>query len=72
MCIGTGKSKNLLGEWNEWWLDIHSDKCKQNVLPIQAARIAAAKAKGCDGLDPDNVDSVRHSCREIDVLDLAT
>lgn len=37
---------------------VHSDSCKANIKEVQLARIKSAKAKGCDGLDPDNVDSV--------------
>lgn len=48
---------NKMGDWDEWWLDVHSPACLDNIKPIMAARMAAAKAKGCDGLDPDNVDS---------------
>ncbi|KAK2629989.1 hypothetical protein QTJ16_000809 [Diplocarpon rosae] len=36
----------------EWWLDTRS----ANVRSIMAARIDFAKSKGCDALDPDNVD----------------
>lgn len=51
-------SDNKMSDWNEWWLDIHSDECKASVQNVMAARIKSAKAKGCDGVDPDNVDSV--------------
>ena len=47
-----------MSDWNEWWLDIHSDSCKANVQNVMEGRIKAAKSKGCDGVDPDNVDSV--------------
>lgn len=57
-CIGEGSEDNLLGEWGEWWLDLNSPACRANVHEVQRARIRAARAKGCDGLDPDNVDSV--------------
>ena len=43
--------------WNEWWLDIKTPTCLANIKPIMAARIKAAKDKGCDGVDPDNMDS---------------
>ncbi|PBP15514.1 hypothetical protein BUE80_DR013687 [Diplocarpon rosae] len=36
----------------EWWLDTRT----ANVRSIMAARIDFAKGKGCDALDPDNVD----------------
>lgn len=45
-------------DWNEWWFDIHSAKCKANVLAGVTKRIQRAKDKGCMGVDPDNVDSV--------------
>lgn len=52
---------NKMKDWNEWWLDLHSDSCKVNVQNVMAARIGAARGKGCDGVDPDNVDSVSRS-----------
>ncbi|WWC59827.1 uncharacterized protein I303_102389 [Kwoniella dejecticola CBS 10117] len=56
-CTGKGASDNLLGEWGEWWLDIKSEKCLSNTKEIMTARIKAAFAKGCDAVDPDNVDA---------------
>ncbi|ORY29001.1 glycoside hydrolase superfamily, partial [Naematelia encephala] len=56
-CTGMGSKNNLLDEWGEWWLDIHSPECLASVKGIMTKRILAAKAKGCDGVDPDNVDS---------------
>lgn len=45
-------SKNV--NWpQETWLDTNSD----NVRAIMAARISIAQQKGCDGVDPDNVDA---------------
>ncbi|MAO58056.1 endo alpha-1,4 polygalactosaminidase [Alloalcanivorax profundimaris] len=42
-----------LGDWpGERWLDIRSD----NVRAIMADRLDLAVEKGCDGVDPDNVD----------------
>lgn len=42
-----------LGGWKgEWWLNTNSS----NVRSIMAARMDLAAAKGCDGVDPDNVD----------------
>jgi len=38
--------------WDELWLDIRSDALK----PVMLARLDLAKAKGCDGVEPDNVD----------------
>jgi hypothetical protein len=47
-----------MDDWDEYWLDIHSATCKTNVQSVMTQRIKDAKAKGCDGIDPDNVDSV--------------
>jgi len=44
--------KELDGWPGEKWLDLGSS----NVRRIMAARIALAASKGCDGIDPDNVD----------------
>lgn len=49
---------NKLSDWDEWWLDIHSASCISKVESIMSARISSFVAKGCDGVDPDNVDSV--------------
>ncbi|WVQ69620.1 uncharacterized protein L199_007840 [Kwoniella botswanensis] len=56
-CTGSGSDANLLGEWGEWWLDIRSEKCLNNIKSIMTDRIKAAKQKGCDSVDPDNVDA---------------
>ena len=48
--------------WNEYWLDIRTPACLTNIKGIQEARMKKFKQKGCDGVDPDNVDSV--SCEE--------
>jgi len=41
-------------DWEgEWWLDTKS----ANVRAIMKTRIALAKSKGCDAIDPDNVDA---------------
>lgn len=45
-------SKPLKGWQGEWWLNTNST----NVRNIMKARIALAASKGCDGVDPDNVD----------------
>lgn len=42
----------LSGWPGEYWLDIESE----NVRNIMLDRIKLAKQKGCDGIDPDNVD----------------
>ncbi len=45
-----GKS---LENWNgEKWLDIR----KKNVMDVMSSRLDLAIAKGCDGVEPDNVD----------------
>lgn len=46
-----------MGDWDEWWLDIKTPSCVASIKTVMAERIKAAKKKGCDGLDPDNVDS---------------
>ena len=43
---------NLDGWAGEKWLDISSDL----IRPIMVARLDLAKEKGCDGVEPDNVD----------------
>ncbi|KAI5476542.1 hypothetical protein MNV49_007552 [Pseudohyphozyma bogoriensis] len=43
--------------WDEWWLDIHSAACIANVKSVMQARLQMAADKGCDGVEPDNVDS---------------
>ncbi|MFP3534108.1 endo alpha-1,4 polygalactosaminidase, partial [Burkholderia sp. SIMBA_042] len=44
---------NPLDGWaGERWLDTRS----ANVRRIMTARMDLAKSKGCDGIDPDNVD----------------
>ncbi|MBJ7537892.1 endo alpha-1,4 polygalactosaminidase [Marinomonas transparens] len=49
--------KTLSGWDNERWLDIRSDQVKS----IMASRLALAAKKGCDGVEPDNVDTYRHN-----------
>ncbi|KAH6724668.1 putative endo alpha-1,4-polygalactosaminidase [Leptodontidium sp. MPI-SDFR-AT-0119] len=44
--------KGLDGWPGEWWLNTSST----NVRKIMTTRIELAKTKGCDGVDPDNVD----------------
>jgi len=46
------KGSNLDGWAGEKWLDIRSSKVKE----IMSKRIKLAKDKGCDGVEPDNVD----------------
>ncbi len=48
---------NSLDGWEgEYWLNITSD----NVRNIMLSRIALAQEKGCDGVDPDNVDGYQN------------
>ncbi len=44
--------KEVDGWEGERWLDIRNQKVRQ----IMAERIKLAKEKGCDGIDPDNID----------------
>jgi hypothetical protein len=47
-----------MDEWpGERWIDVRS----QNVRLIMAARLDLAKSKGCDGVEPDNVDGYTNS-----------
>jgi hypothetical protein len=52
-----GTEKPFLGkmaDWNERWLDVREiDLLK----PIMTARLKAAKEKGCDAVEPDNMDA---------------
>ncbi|KAI9046546.1 hypothetical protein LZ554_009292 [Drepanopeziza brunnea f. sp. 'monogermtubi'] len=48
----TDKGLAMEGWAGEWWLDTRS----ANVRSIMATRIALAKSKNCDAVDPDNVD----------------
>jgi len=42
-----------LGDWDgEWWLDVRDER----VRDIMAARMDRAVERGCDGVEPDNVD----------------
>jgi len=43
-------------QWNEWWLDIKTPSCVTNIQKVMAARMQTAKNKGCDAVDPDNMD----------------
>lgn len=45
--------KPLKGWKGEWWIDTRSD----NVRRIMSSRLDMAKQKGCDAVDPDNVDA---------------
>ncbi len=50
--LSSDMGKNLDGWAGERWLDTRS----ANVRAIMAARMDLAKSKGCDGVEPDNVD----------------
>jgi hypothetical protein len=60
------KGKKLAGWPDERWLDL----TRLHVLGIMQRRIQLAKYKGCDGVDPDNIDgyvscvifSLMHTC----------
>jgi hypothetical protein len=49
----TDKGSEVDGWAGEYWLDINSD----NVRTIMTKRIQLASQKGCDGVDPDNVNA---------------
>lgn len=47
-----------MGDWpGENWINTNS----KNVRKIMAARLDLAKSKGCDGVDPDNMDPYNHA-----------
>lgn len=49
---------NTLDGWaGERWLDIRSS----NVMDIMLARLDLAQSKGCDGVEPDNMDAYQNS-----------
>lgn len=46
-----------MGNWpGEWWLDVRS----ANVRQVMKARLDLAASKGCDGVEPDNVDGYQN------------
>ncbi|CAM1507353.1 Fc.00g069940.m01.CDS01 [Cosmosporella sp. VM-42] len=51
--IGKSLAYPYVGEDGEWYLDIRDSR----VLDLMKARLDAAIAVGCDGVDPDNVDA---------------
>ncbi|KAH6688235.1 glycoside hydrolase superfamily [Leptodontidium sp. MPI-SDFR-AT-0119] len=51
------KGSRLQGWENEWWLNTKT----ANVRSIMAARIDIAASKGCDAVDPDNVDGYNNA-----------
>ncbi|MBM7115506.1 endo alpha-1,4 polygalactosaminidase [Archangium primigenium] len=66
------KSVHILGDWCqsggscEWWLDHR----KSAVRTVMAARLQLARDKGCDAVEPDNVDAYSHDS-EINCTDQA-
>ncbi len=56
------QSKHILGDWCtsggscEWWLDHR----KSSVRTAMQARMQLASNKGCDAVEPDNVDAYAH------------
>lgn len=51
--LATDLGKPLDGWPGERWLDVRSE----NVKTIMESRLALAQMKGCDGVEPDNIDS---------------
>ncbi len=49
------RGKKLQG-WDESWLDVRS----KGVKAVMRARLALASKKGCDAVEPDNVDGYSH------------
>lgn len=45
------RGRKLAGWAGEWWLDVRDAR----VLAVMKERMALARSKGCDGVDPDNV-----------------
>ncbi|EHL02453.1 hypothetical protein M7I_1533 [Glarea lozoyensis 74030] len=58
------KGAALEGWDNEWWLNTNS----ANVRTIMKARLDLAKSKGCDAVDPDNVD-VYHNANGLGITE---
>jgi len=51
------KGSKMSGWDEELWLDISNE----SLAPIMQARLDLAKAKGCDGVEPDNMDGYTNS-----------
>lgn len=49
--------KAIIGKKLDDWSDVYIDIRSPLVRPIMSARMDAAKAKGCDGLEPDVMDA---------------
>ena len=63
-CTGKGANQNKLDGWDEWYLDIRNPGCYSQVKAWQSKRIQSFISKGCDGIDPDNVDEVGRNWSE--------
>jgi hypothetical protein len=46
-------------DWDAYWFDIKTPACLENIKEVHTARMVDAHDKGCDAIDPDNVDGVR-------------
>jgi len=55
--VAADKGLAMEGWANEWWLNTKT----ANVRAIMAARIDLAAGKGCDAVDPDNVDGYNNA-----------
>lgn len=44
--------RDKMDEWDEYYLDINDKR----LLPLMAARLDLAQQKGCDAVEPDNID----------------
>ena len=64
--LSTDIGKPLDGWEGEKWLDVRS----QNVRDVMETRLVLAQTKGCDGVEPDNVDlQVQDTCFNINSSD---
>ena len=51
-------STHKMDGWPEYWLDVRkSSACQANIKQVINARFALAASKGCDAVEPDNVDA---------------
>ena len=50
-------NKHKMTGWNEWWFDIHTPKCAENVRAGILKRFESAQKFGCDAIEPDNLDA---------------
>lgn len=55
--VASDYGNNLQGYNDEWWVDVRSS----NVHRIMRARLDLAVNKGCDGVEPDNVDGYQNN-----------